>query len=513
MIGKTISHYKILEKLGQGGMGVVYKAEDTKLKRTVALKFLSPQALGSQEEKTRFINEAQTAAALDHPNICTIHEIDEAEEQTFISMAYIEGQNLKEKIEAGPLTINESLQIGVQIAKGLQEAHERGIVHRDIKSGNVMLTPKGRAKIMDFGLAKMGKRELITKEGTTLGTVAYMSPEQAQGQDIDRRTDIWSLGVVLYEIVTGRRPFRGDYEQAVVYSILNEDPEPITGLRTGVPMELERIVNKALAKSPDQRYQHADELIVDLQRLQTESTTEGTLSTRSIYRVAPRKRSKSVLITGLMVLAAVVLVASYFLIYQLRTSVRPGVEMVSKGIWKNSIAVLPFRDFSPNKDQEYFCDGITDAIIGKLTGLKGLKVISMSSVMRFKELDRDIRKIGEELGVAAILEGSIQKEEDSIRVRAQLINVTDDAHLWSQTYDRRLESVFAIQDDISQAIVNVMKIRLLGEEKAAFVKRHTESLEAYNAYVQGRFLWNKRVEEHLMRAIEYFEKAIELDPN
>jgi serine/threonine protein kinase/tetratricopeptide (TPR) repeat protein len=513
MIGKTISHYKILEKLGEGGMGVVYKAQDTKLKRIVALKFLLPQALGSEEDKTRFFNEARACAALDHANICTIHEIDEAQEQTFVAMGYVEGQSVKDRIVSGPLKLNEALDIAIQVAQGLLEAHEKGIVHRDIKSANIMVTPKGQSKIMDFGLAKVGKGSVITKEGTTLGTAAYMSPEQARGEVVDRRTDIWSLGVVLYEMISGRRPFKADYEQAVVYTILNEEPEPITALRTGVPMELERIVNKALAKNPDQRYQHADELMVDLRGLRQDSTTDATFSTRTIYRQPQKKGYKPILITGIMLAAAIIIIAGYFLLSQTRGPTTPGLETAARIGWKNSIAVLPFRDFSPNKDQEYFCDGMTDAIIGKLTGLKGLKVISMSSVMRFKELDRDIRKIGDELAVAAILEGSIQKEEDSIRVRAQLINVTDNAHLWSQTYDRKLESVFAIQDDISQAIVNVMKIRLLGEERAAFVKRHTENLEAYNAYVQGRFLWNKRVEEHLMKAIEYFEKAIELDPN
>jgi len=319
--------------------------------------------------------------------------------------------------------------------------------------------------------------------------------------------------VVLYEMITGRKPFKGDYEQAVLYSILNEEPQPLTGLRTGVPVELERIVNKTLAKEPERRYQHADELMVDLRRLLMESTTEGSFSTRTIFRVPPKKRPKSILVTGIIVVAAAIIVGSYFLIYWAKTSVKPGSEMVAGSVWKNSIAVLPFRDLSPQKNQEYFCDGMTEAIIGKLTGLDDLKIISMTSSMRFKAPDRNIKKIGEELDVSTILEGSIQKEDSRIRVNAQLVNVADDAHLWSQTYDRELESVFAIQDEISQAIVDVLKIRLLGEQKAAFAKRYTDNLEAYNAYVQGRFLWNKRVEEHLMKAIEYFEKAIELDHN
>ncbi|MCK4546379.1 MAG: serine/threonine-protein kinase [Candidatus Eisenbacteria sp.] len=267
MIGKTISHYKILEKLGEGGMGVVYKAEDTKLQRTVALKFLPPALTIDPDAKERFIYEARAASALDHQNICTIYEINEADEQTFIAMAHIQGQTLKEKIRSGPLKLDEALDIGIQIAEGLREAHRKGIVHRDIKSANIMVTDDGQAKIMDFGLAKLTGRTNLTKEGTTLGTVGYMSPEQARGEAVDHRTDIWSLGILVYEMVTGRLPFRGDYEQAVVYSILNEEPEPMTALRTGVPMELERIVAKAMAKTPGERYQHVDEIPVDLRAI------------------------------------------------------------------------------------------------------------------------------------------------------------------------------------------------------------------------------------------------------
>jgi len=275
MVGKTISHYRILEKLGEGGMGVVYKAEDTKLKRIVALKFLPQQTLASVEEKSRFVHEAQAAAALNHPNICTVYEIDESEDQTFIAIEYIEGQNLKQKIGSSPLNLQESLDIAMQVAQGLHEAHEKGIVHRDIKTANVMTTSKGQVKITDFGLAKLREQTKLTMTGTTMGTAAYMSPEQTQGEEVDQRTDIWSLGVLLYEMLTGKLPFAGDYAQAVMYSILHEEPEPITGLRTGVPMELERIVFKVLEKNPEERYQHADELLIDLQRVQKSLETKS----------------------------------------------------------------------------------------------------------------------------------------------------------------------------------------------------------------------------------------------
>jgi len=270
MIGKTISHYKILARLGEGGMGVVYKAEDTRLKRLVALKFLPPSIMASEAEKTRFIHEAQAAAALNHPNICMIFEIDEAEGQAFIAMEFIEGQSLKEKIEAGPLKLDEALSIAMQVAEGLQAAHEKQITHRDIKPANIMLTTKGQAKIMDFGLAKLAGRSALTKEGTTVGTIAYMSPEQARGEEVDHRTDIWAFGVVLYEMITGQLPFKGEYEQAVVYSILCEEPKPLTGLHTGVPMELERVVNKAMAKKAGERHQHIDEMLFDLRSLKKE---------------------------------------------------------------------------------------------------------------------------------------------------------------------------------------------------------------------------------------------------
>ena len=289
MIGKTISHYKIIEKLGEGGMGVVYKAEDTKLERTVALKFLPLQAVAGEEEKARFRHEAQAAAALDHPNICTVHEINEADGQTFIAMAYVEGQSLYDVVAEGPVPISDALNHAAQIAEGLQAAHEKDIVHRDIKPANILITEKGQVRITDFGLAKLAGRTQLTKEGTSMGTIAYMSPEQTQGIEVDQRTDIWALGAVIYEMIMGQQPFRGDYEQAVTYSIMNEDPEPLTGLRTGVPMELERIVSKCLAKDPSDRYQHVDELIVDLRHLREESAAGQPVSGKLQPKIVTKK--------------------------------------------------------------------------------------------------------------------------------------------------------------------------------------------------------------------------------
>ncbi len=305
MVGQTISHYKIVEKLGEGGMGAVYKAEDTKLERTVALKFLLPQTIGSEEERQRFIREARAAASLSHPNICTVYEIDEAGGHTFIAMEYVEGETLKDKIETGPLRLKEAVEIAAQIADGLQEAHHKGIIHRDVKPANVMVTSKGQAKIMDFGIAKSTDKTVLTKTGMTLGTVAYMSPEQIGGEGVDGRSDIWSAGAVLYEMITGLRPFRGGYEQAVLYAILNTDPEPVTALRTGVPMELERIVSKAMAKDKRDRYQHVEEMPVDLRAVEIDTTdvSRPTMASTgaSAHRRRPSRREYAYAVGGLII--------------------------------------------------------------------------------------------------------------------------------------------------------------------------------------------------------------------
>jgi serine/threonine protein kinase/Flp pilus assembly protein TadD len=461
MIGKTISHYKILEKLGEGGMGVVYKAEDTKLKRTVALKFLSPQVLGTEDDKTRFINEARSAAALNHPNICTVHEIDEYENQPFIAMECIEGESLKDRIRSGPLALDGALGIAIEIAEGLHEAHSKGIIHRDIKSANIMLTAAGRVKVMDFGLAKSLGGSQLTQSGTTIGTVTYMSPEQARGEPVDHRTDIWSTGVVLYEAITGRRPFPGDYDQAVIYSILNAEPAGIKTLRPEAPAEVEKAIRTAMAKAPEKRYQRIEDLAAEL---------------RSV-REATRERAPA----G-----------------------RPDRQ-------KRSIAVLPFVDMSPEKDQEYFCDGLAEELINALTHIKPLRVVARTSAFSFKGGTHDVREIGEKLNVDTVLEGSIRKAGDRLRITVQLVNVADGYHLWSEKYDRKLEDVFAIQDEISLTIVDRLRIELLGEEPSRLVKRGTEDLEAYELYMRGRFFWEKRG-EGLRKAVEYFNRAIAKDP-
>jgi len=463
MIGKTISHYKILEKLGEGGMGVVYKAQDTKLDRIVALKFLPKHLLCDAEAKTRFAHEAKAASALNHTNITTIHEIDEVEGECFICMEYVEGKSIKELIKQKTLSIEEILNIAIQIAEGLNAAHKKGIVHRDIKSDNIMLTDEGLVKIMDFGLAKLKGVSKLTKTGTTLGTTQYMSPEQVQGIEVDQHSDIFSFGVVLYEMITGQLPFKGEHQVAIIYSIINETPEPLARYKANVPEGLQRIIDKAMEKNRDERYQHVDDLRADLLKIKREHETSSVLP--STKKPQP------------------------------------------------SIAVLPFANLSADPEQEYFCDGMADEIINGLTHIEGLRVVARTSTFAFKGKHEDIREIGRKLNVETLLEGSARKAGNRLRITAQLINVADGYHLWSEKFDREMKDVFSIQDEISLAIVDKLKVKLLGEEKAKIVKRYTEDPDAYNLYLKGVYFVNKMSEEGTQRGLEYFQKSIEKDPN
>jgi len=471
MIGKTISHYRILEKLGQGGMGVVYKAEDTKLKRTVALKFLPQDLTRNPDAKTRFIQEAQAASALDHPNVCNIHEIAETEDdQIFIAMACYDGETLKNKIERGAMAAGEAIPIAIQVAEGLAKAHGRGIIHRDIKPANIMVTDEGVAKILDFGLAKLAGQARLTKTASTVGTVAYMSPEQVEGGEVDCRSDIWSLGVVLYEMVTGKLPFRGDYESAMLYSIMNDRPKLMSSLRGGIPRELERVVEKTLSKRLEERYQSMTDLLSDLK----------ALSVRESDRLGAQGPA-------------------------------PGEEMEARRR-KKSIAVLPFRSLSESKEDEYFSDGTTEDIITQLSKIGELRVISRTSIMRYKHSEKSIPEISRELGVDTILEGSVRRAGGRVRIAAQLLDGKTDEHMWAETYDRDINDIFAIQSDVAEKIAQALKAKLSPAEKERIERKPTESTEAYNYYLKGRFYWNKRRADDLKTAIEYFNQAIEIDP-
>ncbi|MEW5795936.1 MAG: protein kinase [Candidatus Zixiibacteriota bacterium] len=501
--GTMVSHYRIVEKIGAGGMGEVYLADDTRLDRHVALKFLPPHLCQDEGCRARFIREAQAAAKLSHPNIVTVHEVSELHGRPYIVMEHVEGQSLLEVIKGPGLTPDRVINLVIQVCDGLTEAQKYGVVHRDIKPSNILIDSHGRAKLLDFGLAAVRGTDKLTKTGSTLGTLGYMSPEQASGRTVDERSDLFSLGVVLYETITGRRPFTGEDEAATLHAVTHETPQPLARFCAHVPDGLQQVVDKALQKDPSVRYQSASGMMADLRLLRRRSyDTDQTIK-------RPDAKSRYLLpVVGMVTLILILIAVGYFALERTRLS----SGQVSTR-WTNSIAVLPFRDFSANRDQEPFCDGMTDALIGRLSAIKDLKVISMTSVMRFKSPDRDLKKIGHDLQVEKILEGSIQRDSGAVRVRMQLINVEDDAQLWSDQYDSELKSVFTIQDDISRSIVEAMKIELLGGEETALVKRATNSEEAYGEYVQGRYHWRKRNEDAIKKAIEHFETAIKYDSN
>jgi serine/threonine protein kinase/Tfp pilus assembly protein PilF len=494
MVGQRIAHYRILEKLGGGGMGVVYRAEDIKLKRTVALKFLPPEFSRDEEAKLRFIHEAQAASALQHNNICTIHDVDETPDgQLYIVMDCYEGETLKKKIELGSLPAEEAIDLAIQIGQGLAEAHAHGIVHRDIKPANILTTKTGVAKIADFGLAKLAGQAKLTRNGSIVGTVAYMSPEQIQGKALDHRTDIWSLGAMLYEMLSGTPLFHGEYEQALMYKILNETPEPIVSVRNDVPDELSRIIAKSLAKDPSRRYQTMSQVVSDLQSLRS------ALPQRPFSSHKTKKARLRVAAAALVVL---VVIALY-------TVLMPDYGSAER----KSIAVLPFNNLSDSKEDEYFSDGITDDIITQLSKIGELKVISRTSVMQYKKKSMKIRDIANELDVAAILEGSVRRSGDNVRIAAQLINAESDEHLWAETYDRNLTEIFTVQSEIAMRIAGELRARLTEKERKHIDKYPTENLNAYDYYLKGRQYYNQYREQDNESAILAFRRALGLDTN
>ena len=492
--------YQLIEELGRGGMGVVYKAEDTKLKRSVALKFLPPELTHIPDVKERFMREAQAAAALDHPNICTVYEFDEAEEKAFISMAYVEGQSLRKKTESGPLELDEALRIALQVAQGLQIAHKKGVVHRDIKSANIMVTEDNQAKIMDFGLARMTGGTLITQEGMTMGTIAYMSPEQARGEEVDQRTDIWSLGVVLYEMFGGQLPFRGDHDQAVVYSILNKKPRPITELRSEIPMSIEQVVDKALEKNPDERYQQIDELLDDLKSISAGIVPEE-IKVR-LRKAKLRRRKRTILYVGAagLVMAMVMIALNLF--------------MGRRAEAIESIAVLPFENLTGNAGQEYFVDSATDEVIGQLSKIGAWRVISRRSVMHYKGVDKPLAEIARELNVDAVVEGTVYQTGESVRIGVKLIDVLpEEQNLWADTYDRAKADVLIMYSEMARAIADKTQVNLTSAEMTRLTNASQVNPESYDAYLKGQSHWYKLTPPELTLALQYFELALQIDPN
>jgi serine/threonine protein kinase/tetratricopeptide (TPR) repeat protein len=489
--GQSLSHYRLIEKIGEGGMGVVWKAVDTRLDREVAIKVLPETLARDSERRARFEREAKAVAKLAHPNILEIWDFGTDQGVLYAVTELLDGETLSERLERGPIPWREAAEIGAAVAGGLAAAHHAGVIHRDVKPSNLFLNSDGRVKILDFGLARhdtakvagdmtdASTRTSHTDPGTVLGTVGYMSPEQVRGDPADHRSDIFSLGCVLYEMVSGGRTFARDTSAETMTAILKEEPTQLSATASALPPELERTTLRCLEKNPGKRFQSAQDLSFTLRSLSS----------------GPSRAM-------------------------------PAVEETEDEESRSSIAVLPFTNLSADPEQEYFCDGMTEEIISALCHIPNLRVIARSSCFALKGKHRDVREVGKRLGAETLLEGSVRKIGTRLRITTQLVNVQDASHLWSRRFDREMEDVFAIQDEIAQSIVEALQFRLVSDEggdgeqaiklaegeKADLVKRYTDDVEAYNSYLKGRYHWNRRTGDGLRRAIEYFEEAIDRDP-
>ncbi len=521
MVGTTISHYRILEKLGEGGMGVVYKAQDTKLNRTVALKFLPSHLTVNETERARFLQEAQAASILSHPNICVIHAIGEHEGRQFIDMEFVDGRTLRDvSVTGGSASggkLDTILSYALQIGEALQEAHSKGIVHRDVKAENIMVDSKNRIKVMDFGLAKLKGSLKLTKTSSTIGTLAYMAPEQIQGEEVDARSDIFSYGALLFELFTGRLPFRGEHEAAMMYSILNEPPESLLKIRPDAPPEVERILHRALQKDPADRYQHIDDMVSELRLIQ--KTRLSTASGRIVRPVQeehdtdrlppPAAESPAMSRAGirsnrslLWLAGAIVVLIGIGAYYLFILKPRPSIT---------SMAVLPFANTGSDPNAEVLSDGFTENLINGLSRLPGIKMMSRSSVFRFKGKDIDPREVGKQLGVGAVLMGRMSQRGDALSVSVELVDTRDNSHIWGEQYDRKSSEILSLQSEIAKDMSKQLGIALTGAQERQLTKKPTENTEAYQYYVQGRFYWNKRTRDGFEKAAQYFQRAIQTD--
>jgi len=495
--GRTITHFRVIEKLGQGGMGVVYRAEDLKLGRTVALKFLAPHMAVSGEHRARFVREARALAAIDHPNICAVHEIDEGEGRLFLAMSFVNGPTLKAKIAQGPIEVDEALRIAIDAARGLQAAHRTGVIHRDVKSANIMLDSEGRVIITDFGLALLESQPGDSHAGMLMGTPGYMSPEQVRGEKGDRRSDIWSLGVVLYEMVTGTLPFPAGRNPA---SILNDEPTPLKSLRPEAPPEMDQVVRKALAKAPDERYQTAEELATDLRKLRG-PVTEDTSKNRLAHRFSKWKLAAAAF--GLVLLLAA---GAAFWTLRLRLpSGRPGATRIS-------VAVLPLQNLSGDAEQQYFTDGMTEAIVTDLAQIGALRVISRTSALAYRNRGDTLTAIARELRVDHVVEGSVLRAAHRVRITVQLLDARNDRHLWAHNYEGDLRDILRLQSEVAQAIAREVRVRLTPGEQARLSNRPRVNPKAHEALLKGYHHMLKWELKEVLRGREYFQQAIAEDP-
>ncbi|MDH4218821.1 MAG: protein kinase [Candidatus Aminicenantes bacterium] len=503
--------YQIIEELGKGGMGKVYKVHDTKIKEKIALKLIKPEIAKDKKTIERFSNELRLTRKIRHKNVCQMFDLGEDQGTQFITMEFVPGEDLRSLIRRiGQLPIGKSISIAKQICEGLTEAHRLGVVHRDLKSNNIMIDKEGNVRIMDFGIARSLEAKRITGAGVMIGTPEYMSPEQVEGKDVDQRSDIYSLGVILYEMVTGRVPFEGDTPLSIAVKHKTEAPQDPKELNDQLPSDLSSLILRCLEKDKEKRYQKAEEVLSELERIEKGIPTEESILPER-KPITSKEITVSFNLKKLSILAlAIIAVLSAAIIIWKPWSKRvmpPGTANIP------SIAVLPFEDLSEQKDQSYICDGLAEELINRLTNIGSVRVPARTSTFSLKDKGFGINEIAEKLNVEMILEGSLRKAGKKLRIQVQLVNAADGFPVWSEKYERDEEDIFVLQDEISLSIADNLKIKLLGEEKAGLVMRHTQNPEAYNLFLKGLYFWNKRTGEDVRKAIDYFEKAIKLDTN